>query len=87
MVKSHGSHRFSFSSLNPNIPRSPQTSNFEALLQGGESQRGAMSAGPRSYRYDSTESGDAFGDVDIDERERSKVLGAIKAKVAGHYGR
>ena len=57
------------------------------LLQGGESQGGAMSAGPRSYRNDSTESGDAFGDVDIDERERSKVLGAIKAKVAGHYGR
>ena len=65
---------------------SPQTSNFDALLQSSGSQRGGLGGGPRSYRYDSHESSDAFGDVE-DERERNKVLGAIKSKVASHYAR
>ena len=69
---------------------SPQTSNFDALLQSNlqssGSQRGGLGGGPRSYRYDSHESSDAFGDVE-DERERYKVLGAIKSKVASHYAR
>lgn len=59
---------------------SPQTSNFEALLT---EQSGAT----RSYRYGSAESVDMMEDIDEDEAGRSKILGAIQAKVKRHFGR
>ena len=59
---------------------SPQTSSFEALLR---QQSGAS----RSYRYNSEESVDMMEDIDEDDAGRSKILGAIQAKVRRHYGR
>ena len=68
---------------------SPQKSNFDDLLEdSGGSQHGATHGETSSVSYrDLKVSTDSIGDIDLDEHERNKMLGAIKAKVAGHYGR